>query len=178
MGVVREDVATGPASTMFSSLQPFNEDQWSALDQWLDEVYEDFTRKAAEDRDMAWETLEPLARGRVWTGADAAARGLVDELGGRRRALELACELADLDPERVRHVVVPHVAWLDRLKPAESTASPTSVGVLPGGLLADVRGLTESVGGPEDVLAGLGHLLFDGLAGRGVLSMPVVPRIS
>jgi protease-4 len=67
MGVVREDVATGPASTMFSSLQPFNEDQWSALDQWLDEVYEDFTRKAAEDRDMAWETLEPLARGRVWT---------------------------------------------------------------------------------------------------------------
>jgi protease-4 len=178
LGVVREDVATGPRSTMFSSLEPFSEDQWSALDEWLDEVYEDFTRKAAQDRHMAWDALEPLARGRVWTGADAASHGLVDELGGRRRALELACELADLDPERVRHVVVPHVAWLDRLKPAESTASPTSVGVLPGGLLADVRGLTESVGGPEDVLAGLGHLLFDGLAGRGVLSMPVVPRIS
>jgi protease-4 len=163
---------------MFSSLQPFNEDQWSALDQWLDEVYEDFTRKAAEDRDMAWETLEPLARGRVWTGADAAALGLVDELGGRRRALELACGLADLDPERVRHVTVPHVAWLDRLKPAESTSSPTSMGVLSGGLLADVRALMGPGSGPEEVLAGLGNLLSDGLAGGGVLSMPVLPRIS
>ena len=178
LGVVREDVATGPRSTMFSSLQPFSEDQWSALDEWLDEVYEDFTRKAAQDRDMAWESLEPLARGRVWTGADAAARGLVDELGGRRRALELACELADLDPERVRHLAVPEVPWLERLKPAESTSSPTSMRAVPGGFVADVRGLADSVGGPEDVLARLGDLVCDGLAGRGVLSMPVLPRIS
>jgi protease-4 len=178
LGVRRDEVATGPRSTMFSSLQPFSEDQWAALDAWLDEVYEDFTRKAAEDRDMAWERMEPLARGRVWTGADAASRGLVDELGGRRRALELACELADLDPDRIRLQTVPRAPLLDRLKPAESTASPASLtaGVQPGGQLADVRVLLESAAGPEGVLTGLADLLADGLAGGGVLSMPMLPR--
>jgi protease-4 len=174
IGIVREDVPTGPRSTMFSSLQPFSDEQWAALDAWLDEVYEDFTRKAATDRDMPWERLEPLARGRVWTGADAVRHGLVDESGGRQRALQLACELADLDPERVRVTSVTHVPWLERLKPAESTASAAASLAAP---VPDVRSLLSGPGGAEGVLVRLGDLLGDGLAGRGVLSMPVIPLL-
>jgi protease-4 len=177
LGVVREDVPTGPRSTMFSTLQPFSDEQWAALDAWLDEVYDDFTHKAAEDRNMAWERLEPLARGRVWTGADAASHGLVDEVGGRQRALQVVCELAGLDPEKVRLVPVPHVPWLERLKPAESTASPAAALVSSRSALADVREVLDSPGGPETLILQLGQLVAGGLAGRGVLSMPGLTQL-
>lgn len=178
LGVVREEVSTGPRSTMFSTLQPFSSDQWVALDQWLDEVYADFTRKASADRDMDWERLESLARGRVWTGADAARHGLVDELGGRRRALELACEIGGLDPERVKVQAIPHASWVERLKPAESTASSTSLAadLRPGDALADVRELFASANGPESILADLADLLADGVGGRGALCAPPLPK--
>jgi protease-4 len=152
-------------------------DQWVALDLWLDEVYADFTSKASNDRSMAYERLEPLARGRVWTGADAAERGLVDELGGRRRALELACELAGLDPERVKVQPVPHVPWMERLKPAESTASAAAFTASSATReLDDLRALLGSATGPESLLSGLADLL-DGTAGVGVLSAPLLPRV-
>jgi protease-4 len=177
LGVVRAEVSTGPRSTMFSTLEPFSMDQWVALDLWLDEVYADFTSKASNDRSMAYERLEPLARGRVWTGADAAERGLVDELGGRRRALELACELAGLDPERVKVQPVPHVPWMERLKPAESTASAAAFTASSATReLDDLRALLGSATGPESLLSGLADLL-DGTAGVGVLSAPLLPRV-
>jgi protease-4 len=178
LGVVRAEVSTGPRSTMFSTLEPFSMDQWVALDLWLDEVYADFTRKAAVDRAMAYERLEPLARGRVWTGADAERHGLVDELGGRRRALELACELAGLDTERVKVQPVPHVPWMERLKPAESTASAAALAadLRAGGNLDGARKLLGSATGPEALLGGLADLL-DGIADVGVLSAPLLPRV-
>jgi len=162
LGVVREEVGTGPRATMFSTLRPFDDDQWAALDSWLDEVYDDFTRKAADDRRMPWEQLEPLARGRVWTGADAAAHGLVDQLGGRHEALHAACELADLDPDRIRVQAVPHLPLIERLKPAESTG------------MADVRTVLSSAQGLEGVLAGLVDLVTGGPAAPGVLTMPPI----
>jgi protease-4 len=172
LGVRREDVATGPRSTMFSSSQPFTEDQWASLDAWLDEVYDDFTRKAAADRSMPWEQLEPVARGRVWTGTDALARGLVDRVGGRRQALELLCELAGLDAHDVRLRPVPHVPWLERLKPAESSEAAAAA----GGPLLDLRAAVGS-GGPERVLSTLADLVGTGLHGRGVLSAPDLPQL-
>ena len=88
-------------------------------------MYDDFTRKAATDRGMPLHQLEPLARGRVWTGADACDQGLVDELGGLEHAVRLACQRAGLRRDRVR-VRRPHVRLKDRIRPAESTASPAA----------------------------------------------------
>ena len=53
-------------------------------------VYTEFVAKAAEGRRMPVQRMGELARGRVWTGADAAANGLVDELGGLADAAEIA----------------------------------------------------------------------------------------
>lgn len=165
VGIVSESMATDPNATMFSTLQPFSEDQWHLLDRWLDQVYDDFTRKAALDRSMAHDQLEPLARGRVWTGADARERGLVDQLGGRRRAVQVACELAGLDPDRIRLSTLPHVSFLERLKPADSTrsAAAATTGSLPGGT--------------EGLLAAMaGDVLGTALPG-GVLSLPWTLRL-
>ncbi len=81
---------------MFSPRVGFDDEQWRRLEEWLDRVYADFVAKVAEARGMTYERVHELARGRVWTGADAHERGLVDELGGLRRAAELARERAGL----------------------------------------------------------------------------------
>ncbi|HEU0288179.1 MAG TPA: signal peptide peptidase SppA [Nocardioidaceae bacterium] len=162
LGITTEAIGSGPQATMFSTTVPFDDDQTARLDAWLDQVYEDFTHKAADDRRLPWDTLEPMARGRVWTGADAESRGLVDELGGRQRAIELACELATLDRDRIRLQAVPHVAFFDRLRAAESTESPSAALAVP---------LSASLpGGPEELLRLAGSAL--GLPERGVLSLP------
>ncbi|HEU0286227.1 MAG TPA: signal peptide peptidase SppA, partial [Nocardioidaceae bacterium] len=85
-----------------------------------------------------------------------------DELGGRQRAIELACELATLDRDRIRLQAVPHVAFFDRLRAAESTESPSAALAVP---------LSASLpGGPEDLLRLAGSAL--GLPEQGVLSLP------
>ncbi len=53
----------------------------------------------AAGRDLPLEDVLEMAKGRVWTGEDALERGLVDELGGFPRALELAKEAAGIDPD-------------------------------------------------------------------------------
>ena len=79
---------------MWAASRPFTKDEVERLDGWLDDVYADFTQKAADGRGMPVEQLEPLARGRVWTGADALERGLVDRLGGLEEAITVAAERA------------------------------------------------------------------------------------
>jgi protease IV len=163
LGVTREAIGSGPQATMFSPTVPFDEAQVARLDAWLDEVYSDFTHKAAEDRRLEWSALERQARGRVWTGADAHERDLVDELGGRQRAVELVCELAGLDRDQIRLQAVPHLTFIERLRPSESTESPAAALAAPvvGSLLPhDTDDLVRLVGA------------YLGLPIAGALSLP------
>jgi protease-4 len=127
VGVRRESVVAGRYADMFSSDRPFDEDEWGRLEAWLDTVYDDFTAKAAEDRGMDVERLRSLARGRVWTGADAVQHGLVDEAGGLSDAVDVACRLAGLDRSKAEVQAYPHVNPLQRLVPAQNSESPVSV---------------------------------------------------
>ena len=160
LGLVREDVHSGALAGMFAGNRGFTEEQWRLLDAWLDDVYADFTRKAATDRGMELDELEPLARGRVWTGADAVQRRLVDHLGGRELAVERACALAGLNRDQVQLKPVPLVGVLERLRPAESSEQP-------GGLSSAA---SLDLATPEGLARRLGHLL--GLETAGVLTMP------
>ncbi len=81
---------------MFSSQEPFDEEEWAVLDAWLDRIYDDFTAKAALDRNLPVEDLRAVAKGRVWTGADALGHRLVDRLGGLADAIEETCTLLDV----------------------------------------------------------------------------------
>ena len=158
IGVVHESVDAGPRAGFLDASRPFTDEEWRVLDAWLDEVYADFTAKAADDRGMPLTELEPLARGRVWVGVDAHERGLVDHLGGTRLAVERACALAGLDPDGVRLPSSSPLEWLQRLKPAESSESPAAAAVV-------------APTGPEALLGSLAATL--GLAvPHGVLSMP------
>ncbi len=168
VGIRREQVTSGRYADTFSTHRPFDEEEWVRLEGWLDRVYDDFTSKAAEDRGMPVEELRAVARGRVWTGADALRHGLVDELGGLDRAVELAAERAGLGRDDVEVRVVPRPTLVERFLPADSSESPAAAAALGwGGLLTGAGPVSD--GGallPERLLAAVG------LAPHGVLSLP------
>ena len=100
LGVNVEAVSDGAQADLFSPATAFTEDGRRALQHQLDATYERFLRVVAEGRAMTRDEVHAVAQGRVWTGRQAKTRGLVDELGGLRRAVELAKERAGIDPER------------------------------------------------------------------------------
>jgi protease IV len=121
-GVSSDLVIQGAHAAMFSQMRPFSADELNLVDNWLDHIYADFTGKVAQGRAMTTEQVHEIARGRVWTGADAAANGLVDELGGLDTAAGIARKRAGL-PDSAPLRVYPRVSPLDRLRPAESSES-------------------------------------------------------
>lgn len=160
LGLIREAIPIGAAADFFSDAHEFTEDHLRRLNDWLDRVYLDFTTAAAHDRGMEYEELERLARGRVWTGADALERGLVDHIGGQRLAVERACELAGLKVDDVKLAQVGASGMFAALKPANSSESTA----------AEVR-----IPDAESLLTGVAAKL--GIHATGALSMPVTLRV-
>lgn len=97
IGVNMEDITVG--SDIASSWGPerFTDSQREQLRTMLGALYDRFLELVASGRDMTSEEVHEIARGRVWTGADAAKVGLVDEIGGLNKAVEIAAELAGLE---------------------------------------------------------------------------------
>jgi protease-4 len=89
----------GDFALAYSSTQTFSPEQRAAFHAMLADVYDDFTGKVADGRGLSRETVDVLARGRVWSGQDALSRGLIDEIGGYRAAIDAAKELAGVAPE-------------------------------------------------------------------------------
>jgi protease-4 len=84
---------------MFSPTEDFSERGRARLEAFLDETYRGFKDHVATGRHMTEEEVEAVAKGRVWTGEEAKARGLVDELGGYAVALRLAKQAANISAE-------------------------------------------------------------------------------
>ena len=135
-GVTSDLISHGAHAAMFSQLRPFSPEEWALVNDWLDHIYADFTGKVATGRGMTPEQVHEVAKGRVWTGADALAHGLVDELGGLDRAAAIARRRAGLAATAPLRVY-PRVRPVDRLRPPSSSESR---GAAPAGLLADSWG--------------------------------------
>jgi protease-4 len=127
LGIGHEAVAGGRHGLMFSPLHAFTEEEWERLNVWLDRIYDDFTAKVAAGRGLSSDRVHEIARGRVWTGADAKERGLVDELGGLQVALDVARQRAGLPPsDELDARVFPRVPLATRLRPAQSSEDPAA----------------------------------------------------
>src|SRR5215468_4581931 len=119
-GVSTDTVAEGTNATMFSSSRPFSDSEWDRINVWLDAIYADFVAKVSTGRRLSEDQVHELARGRVWTGADAVANGLADETGGMYDAIAIARKRAGL-PDDAPVRVYPRLGPLDQLRPAESS---------------------------------------------------------
>lgn len=89
----------GDYAGAFSADTPFTENQQEAYRGQLEDIYEDFTSRVAMGRDLPLSRVQEIAKGRVWTGEQAKDLGLVDELGGFIKAIDVAKELAEIEPE-------------------------------------------------------------------------------
>lgn len=164
IGVTFDQVESGANANFWNSSRSFSEAEWARFNAGLDRIYDDFTTKVATGRRLPKETVLEIAKGRVWTGEDAKARGLVDELGGLAAAVRAAKELAKIPAGDAVKLVefprkkAPFEALLARFSGGEDDAAPTD---------ASARAL-------EELRPLLRTLEASGLLGtpQGVLSAP------
>jgi protease-4 len=96
LGVSFDEVHEGANATYWTSSSDYTPAEWARFQSWLDRVYADFTSKVADGRHLSKERVLQIAKGRIWTGEDAKALGLVDELGGYPTARALAKKAAHI----------------------------------------------------------------------------------
>ena len=157
LGITTETVQRGARAGLLSSGAPLSEDERAALMRELEATYRTFVRVVAQGRKMKVDEVEPLARGRVYTGEDAKAAGLVDVLGGFDVALR---EVRALIPADVREDCEPHVFRAPRRAlpimepPAEGEAGRRAASALLSALLpSSERVIVELAATGDRVLA-------------------------
>lgn len=127
LGVGSDSVRTNPNADAWSINQPFTDAQHAHVEAEADLFYADFVERVAQGRKMTVEAVDAIARGRVWTGADALEHGLVDELGGLRTAIARAKVLTGLEPDAdVRLVGYPGSSLMDLLRPKPSSRAASA----------------------------------------------------
>ena len=114
LGVKFDEVKTNKHSAFGTPARPFNEEEMSYLNKYIDRGYNLFRQRVADGRKMSVAGVEKIAQGRVWLGQDALKIKLVDELGGLDKAVTKAAKLAKL--KEYHTAAYPgKVDWLDQL---------------------------------------------------------------
>jgi signal peptide peptidase SppA, 67K type len=109
VGISNEYILKGKNAGIFRESERWTEDEFKKMQDQANKIYyDDFVPKVAAGRGKTVEEVDSLGQGRVWTGSQAKERGLVDEIGGLEKAIEIAKQLANLPADRdVRRVVFP-----------------------------------------------------------------------
>ena len=97
LGLDFDMVKTNKFADMGTLARPFNSDERAAMQNYINNGYKLFVKRCADGRGMSVEAIEKIAEGRVWTGATAKELGLVDELGGLDKAIEIAAQKAEVE---------------------------------------------------------------------------------
>jgi protease-4 len=97
LGLHFDMVKTNKFADMGSINRPFNEGEKEIMQHYINNGYELFVKRCADGRGMSTEAIKKIAEGRVWTGEAAKELGLVDELGGLDKALEIAVQKAGVE---------------------------------------------------------------------------------
>ena len=97
LGLHFDVVKTNSHADMGSLSRPFNASEKEIMQNYINNGYKLFVKRCADGRGMSVEAIEKIAEGRVWTGKAAKELGLVDELGGLDKALEIAAQKANVE---------------------------------------------------------------------------------
>jgi len=97
VGLTWDKVTTAKLANLGSTVAPKTELELAIYQNSVNQVYELFTNKVAESRNLSPQQVDAIAQGRVWSGEAAKNRGLVDQLGGLNTALQVAAATANLD---------------------------------------------------------------------------------
>src|SRR6201988_186122 len=110
LGISNEYVLRGKNAGMFRETEKFSDDERAKFEEWIKTTYyNDFVPKVAKGRKKDPQYVDSVGQGRVWTGAQAKDRGLVDEYGGLDKAIEVAKQLANIPADKgVERVILPY----------------------------------------------------------------------
>jgi protease-4 len=106
LGANIESTSHGKHAEIYSPDRRFTPEERSKIQESMQLVYDQFIERTAAARHMPPEKVDEVAQGRVWTGAQAKQLGLVDELGGLYKAIDLAKQRARIPAEDEVQVVV------------------------------------------------------------------------
>lgn len=122
LGVKFDEVKTNRNSTFGNLMaRPFNEEETAIMQQYVNRGYQLFRKRVADGRRLPVESVEKIAQGRVWLGADAIGLKLVDQLGGLNDAVAKAAKLAKLNEYYTTDYPAPS-SWIDQLLSGASDA--------------------------------------------------------
>lgn len=102
IGIHTDGIGTTPLAGAFRGDRPLTPEVETVIQTQLEQGYKLFTEGVATARDLPIAKVQEIARGRVWSGADALALGLVDQVGGLQDAVAAAVRLAGLEPDGYR----------------------------------------------------------------------------
>lgn len=111
VGANREIIRRGDNAGLYTDDDVWTPAQRQKVEEQLFSVYDTFKQRVAEGRNLPFEGIDDVANGRVWTGKQALAHGLVDELGDFESALLAACRVANLPIDgsvRTLHITAPN----------------------------------------------------------------------
>ena len=140
----------GDYASAFSPSEGFTPAQRAAFSASMDRTYDDFITRVSTGRRLPADRVREIARGRVWTGAQGKALGLVDQLGGVTEAVTKARELAKIPTDRsvrFKRYPKPESPW-EALSSAFGVSGEAAHALIAiGGVMADPRAqaLTEAV---------------------------------
>jgi protease IV len=150
IGVSVEVYKTAPRADAESIFRPFTEEERTELERKVGQFYGMFLDRVAEGRKMPKTEVDAAGQGRVWTGEQAKARKLVDELGGLRQALAEARRLANLpDYAPIQELPEIETSLIGRLLGFEGVKAG-ALPLLPGELLDMARALAPFAVHPAD----------------------------
>ena len=110
LGISNQYVLRGKNAGMFRETEKFSDDERAKFQDWIKTTYyQDFVPKVAQGRHKDAQYVDSVGQGRVWTGAQAKDRGLVDDFGGLDKAIEVAKQLAKIPADKgVERVILPY----------------------------------------------------------------------
>ena len=101
IGITFDNVKTNKFADLGSVNRPLTQEEYDIIKKGVVDVYNTFTSKVAEGRDMSQENVDDIGQGRVWSGTNAMDINLIDEYGGLEAAVAGAAELAELEDYRI-----------------------------------------------------------------------------
>jgi protease-4 len=131
IGLKRTVISKAKYADAFNLFDKLSPDVYQKADALIDYTYQEFLRKVSEGRNMPIEKVDEIAQGHVWLGETAKQIGLVDELGGFRKSIQLAKSLAGIDESaHVELVSYPKRKdfWDSIFESLESEAETTLIG--------------------------------------------------
>jgi protease-4 len=177
VGVHAFPMGRGKRATMMASFARWTDDEKAAIRRSMEEVYRVFLGRVAAGRGKPVAQIEPIAQGRVWTGAKAKELGLVDELGGLDAAIAEAKRLGGVDAASELEVYPPPPTLRDLLQGMDGLAG-LPFGLAAGAPAADAA--LTAIGAADPVLAGRARALLElvmAFRGTPIQAIAVLPEI-